>query len=278
MKERYQEITEKTEQLKGYLGAKKLLALAQEYSEKFEMSWVYHDNALEGVVYTPPELMAALRPGAVAAEASLLPIVLEIRNHKAAVEYIREEAKHGPKKPAVTMAQVRRIHDLMSGNTPEAQAARAAAERRERSEKELQKEKDRAGLRRDMPLHRTYFHEIAQPSKIMPALEKLLDFTTTAEWREFHPIQQASYIQHKFIQIFPFAEHSGKVGRMLTNMVLLRHGLLPVVIHAIDRQRYYEAFRGTEPVFRLLMMDALQNSVENGLKFFIESARKYKAV
>jgi Fic family protein len=278
MKERYQEITEKTEQLKGYLGAKKLLGLAQEYSEKFEMSWVYHDNALEGVVYTPPELMAALRPGAVAAEASLLPIVLEIRNHKAAVEYIREEAKSGSKKPAVTMSQVRRIHDLMSGNTPEAQAARAAAERRERSEKELLKEKERSGLRRDMPLHRTYFHEISQPAKIMPALEKLLDFTTTAEWREFHPIQQASWMQHKFIQIFPFAEHSGKVGRMLTNLVLLRHGLLPVVIHAIDRQRYYEAFRGPEPVFRLLMMDALQNSVENGLKFFIESARKYKAV
>jgi Fic family protein len=278
MKERYQDITEKTDKLKGYLGARKLQALAQEYTERFEMSWVYHDSALEGVVYTPQELMAALRPGAVAAEASLLPIVLEIRNHKAAVEFIKEEAKAGPKKSAVSMAQVRRIHDLLSGNTPEAQAARAAAERRERSEKELQKEKDRAGLRRDMPLHRTYFHEISQPAKIMPALEKLLDFTTTAEWREFHPIQQASYMQHKFIQVFPFAEHSGKVGRMLTNMLLLRNGLLPVVIHAIDRQRYYEAFRGTEPAFRLLLMDALQNSVDNGLKFFLESARKYKAV
>jgi Fic family protein len=278
MKERYQEITDKTEKLKGYLGAKKLQALAQDYSERFEMSWVYHDSALEGVVYTPPELMAALRPGAVAAEASLLPIVLEIRNHKACVDFLKEDAKTGAKKSVVTMTQVRRIHDLLSGNTPEAQAARAAAERRERSEKELQKEKDRAGLRRDMPLHRTYFHEISQPSKILPALEKILEFTTSAEWREFHPIQQASWMQHKFIQIFPFAEHSGKVGRMLSNLLLLRHGLLPVVIHAIDRQRYYEAFRGPEGVFRVLLMDALQNSVDNGLKFFSESARKYKVV
>jgi Fic family protein len=278
MKERYQQITDKTEKLKGYLGAKRLQALAQDYQERFEMSWVYHDSALEGVVYTPPELMAALRPGAVAAEASLLPIVLEIRNHKACVDYLKEDAKGGAKKSVVTMTQVRRIHDLLSGNTPEAQAARAAAERRERSEKELQKEKDRAGLRRDMPLHRTYFHEISQPSKILPALEKLLEFTTTAEWREFHPIHQASWMQHKFIQVFPFADHSGKVGRMLSNLLLLRHGLLPVVIHAIDRQRYYEAFRGTEPAFRLLMMDALQNSVDNGLKFFSESARKFKAV
>jgi Fic family protein len=278
MKERYQQITDKTEKLKGYLGAKKLQALAQDYTERFEMSWVYHDSALEGVVYTPPELMAALRPGAVAAEASLLPIVLEIRNHKACVDYHKEDAKGGAKTSVVTMTQVRRIHDLLSGNTPEAQAARAAAERRERSEKELQKEKDRAGLRRDMPLHRTYFHEISQPSKILPALEKILEFTTAAEWREFHPIQQASWIQHKFIQVFPFADHSGKVGRMLSNLLLLRHGLLPVVIHAIDRQRYYEAFRGPEGAFRVLLMDALQNSVDNGLKFFSESARKYKVV
>ena len=278
MKERYLDIEDKNEQLRSLLAAKKLQAHAQDFLEKFEMSWVYHDNALEGTIYTPQELMAALRPGAVAAEASLMPIVLEIRNHKACIDYLREEAKSANKKAGISMSHVRRVHDLLSGNTPEAQAARAAAERRERSEKELQKEKDRAGLRKDMPLHRTYFHEIAQPAKILPALEKLLDFTTTAEWREFHPIQQAGHLQHKFIQIFPFTEHSGKVGRMLSNYILLRHNLLPVVIHAIDRQRYYEAFRGTELAFRNLLMDAMQNSLDNGLKYFRDLARKYKVL
>src|SRR5687767_8036831 len=155
VKERALEIEEKNEQLKELLQAKKLQLQAQEFMECFEMSWVYHDNALEGVVYTSSELMAALRPGAVAAEASLMPIVLEIRNHKSALDYVREEAKTaGKKAPALTMAQVRRIHDLLSGNTPEAMAARAAAERRERSEKELAKEREKSGYRKDMPLHR----------------------------------------------------------------------------------------------------------------------------
>src|SRR5581483_647247 len=155
VKERTVEIEEKNEALRELLGAKKLQLQAQEFLKRFEMSWVYHDNAREGVVYTPAELMAALRPGAVAAEASLMPIVLEIRNHKSCLDYVREEAKNAPKKaPALTMAQVRRIHDLLSGNTPEAMAARAAAERRERSEKELAKEREKSGYRKDMPLHR----------------------------------------------------------------------------------------------------------------------------
>jgi len=277
VKERYQHIEEKNEALREIIASKK--AASQDFLEKFEMSWVYHDNALEGVVYTGQELMAALRPGAIAAEASLMPIVLEIRNHKACLEYVREEARTLPKKaPGVTMAQVRRIHDLLAGNTPEAQVARAAAERRERSEKELAKEREKAGLRKDMPLHRTYFHEIAQPAKILPALEKMLDFAATAEFREQHPILQAARVQHQFIQIFPFAEHSGKVGRMLSNLILLRNQMFPSVIHSIDRQKYYEAFRGTVGSFSNLMMDAMENSLDNALKYFRDDARKYKAV
>jgi Fic family protein len=279
VKERTVEIEEKNEALRELLGAKKLQLQAQEFLERFEMSWVYHDNALEGVVYTPAELMAALRPGAVAAEASLMPIVLEIRNHKACLDYVREEAKNASKKsPALTMTQVRRIHDLLSGNTPEAMAARAAAERRERSEKELAKEREKSGYRKDMPLHRTYFHEIAQPSKIPALLEKLVENTGSAEFREMHPINQAASIQHGMIQIFPFTEHSGKVSRMSSNMVLLRHGFFPAVIHSIDRQRYYEAFRGSATAFRTTLMDAMENALDNGLKYFRDLQRKYKAI
>ena len=85
-------------------------------------------------------------------------------------------------------------------------------------------------------------------------------------------------MQHQFIQIFPFAEHSGKVGRMLSNLILLRSQMFPSVIHSIDRQKYYEAFRGTVGSFSNLMMDAMENSLDNALKYFRDDARKYKAV
>lgn len=276
MKERYQDIDDKNEQLRDYLETH---PKGPEFLERFEMSWIYHDSALEGVVYTPQELQAALVPGTKEAEASIIPAVLEIRNHKAAVEFIKEEAKAGGKKQAqITMTVIKRIHDLLVGNTPEALEARAQMERRERTERELAKERERAGFRKDMPLHRTYFHDIAQPSKIQAQLEKLVDHTASAEFREFHPIKQAATVQHQFLQIFPFTEQSGKVGRMCSNLILLRHNYLPCVIHAIDRQKYYESFRGPVANFRGLLMDAMDNSLANGIKYFRDLTRRFRAV
>ena len=278
MKERYQGIDDKSEDLRDYLATYR--EKGQEFLQRYEMSWIYHDSALEGVVYSPTELNAALT-GQISkpAEASLMPVILEVRNHKSAVDYIREEARAGGKKVAqITLTQIKRIHDLLSGNTPEAQAARALTERRERTEKELAKEKEKSGYRKDMPLHRTYFHEIAQPVKIQGLLEKLVDYTGSAEFRELHPIEQASSVQHQFLHIFPFAEHSGKVGRMCSNLVLLRHHYLPCVIHSIDRQRYYEALRGSAPAFRILLVEAMENSLDNALKYFRDQSRRYRAI
>jgi Fic family protein len=278
VKERYQGIDDKSEDLRDYLATYR--EKGQEFLERYEMSWIYHDSALEGVVYSPTELNAALR-GEVSkpAEASLMPLILEIRNHKAAVDYVREEARTSGKKVAqITLTQIKRIHDLLSGNTPEAQAARALTERREKTERELAKEKEKSGYRKDMPLHRTYFHEIAQPAKIQPLLEKLVDYMASAEFRELHPIEQSASVQHQFLHIFPFTEHSGKVGRMCSNLVLLRHHYLPCVIHSIDRQRYYEALRGSSANFRLLMVEAMENSLDNALKYFRDQSRRYRAI
>jgi len=273
-KERFQAIEDKTKQLKHYLTQKR--PEVQDYLDRFEMAWVHHDCALEGSIYSPQELTAALHPGAVVAEASLLPIVWEIRNHKAAVDFIREESKGAKKNSALTMTFVRRVHDLLSGNTPEAQAARAVAERRERTEKEIAKEREKAGFRKDIPLHKTYLHEIAQPAKVQPMLEKLLDWTASAEFRELHPVLQAGRVQHQFIQIFPFTETSGKVGRMLSNYLLMRNGLIPAVILSVDRAKYFESFRSGFSSFSNLLMDAMDSSLDNGLKYFRDLSRFYR--
>lgn len=274
MKERYQDIEDKNEKLRDTLQTH---PRAQDFLERFEMSWIFHDNALEGVVYAPQELAAAIRPGRAPVEASMQPAILEINNHKSAVDFARHEAKtSGRKGVVITLNMVRHMHDLFLGNTTQAQAARAATERRERTEKELVKERERASFRKDMPLHRTYFHDIAQPGKIQPLLEKLLELSSTSDFRESHPIKQAATFQHQFLQIFPFSDHSGKVARMFSNMFLLKSHFLPCVIHSVDRQRYYESLRGNNVAFRSLVMEAMENSLDNALKFFRDQGRVYK--
>jgi Fic family protein len=219
--------------------------LAEEFLRRYELSWLYHENALEGVVYTSQELATALENPAVA-DAAFVNAFQEIRNHKAAIDLVREEAR--AKKLRINVTLVKKLNDTLA----------AGIEGRDLLE-----------LRKDMPLHRAYFHEIAQPAKIPALLQKVLDACDTADFRNAHPIQRASKLHHGFMQVFPYTENSGRIGRLLANLVLLQAGYrVPCIIHATDRQRYYESLRLPETALRDLTMEALDNALEQAEKLF----------
>jgi Fic family protein len=221
--------------------------LGDEFMRRYELSWLYHENALEGVVYTGQELATALLNQPLA-DATFVGALQEIRNHKLAIDLVREDAKS--KKLRVNLTLVKKLYETLGAGTD-----RSVAE-----------------FRKDMPLHRAYFHDIAQPAKIPALLQKVLDSCDSAEFRNAHPIQRATRLHHGFMQVFPFTENSGRVARLLANLVLLQAGYrLPCIIHATDRQRYYESLRVPEATLRDLMVEALDNALGQGEKFFREA-------
>jgi Fic family protein len=244
MKTRYAVIDDRLGELRRVIRREKERARA--FQARFDLSLIYHENALEGVVFSSHELVAALDPNGVASDASQVPVFAEIRNHRAALAMVRAEARDPKSKLTVTL--MKRIHEVLNA-TPE-------------------EDREKLVYRKDMPLHRTYFHDIAQPPQIPVQLEKLVEFTTTAEYREAHPIHQAAAIQWMFMQAFPFTEHSGKVARLLSQLIFIRSGYLPAIIHAIDRQRYYESLRLPQAALRQLLIEAMENSIDNAISFF----------
>ena len=63
------------------------------YRDSLDMSWIYHDSALEGSVYTGQELRGAIgAPVPLATDSSIQPICEEIRRHREALDYIRDYA------------------------------------------------------------------------------------------------------------------------------------------------------------------------------------------
>lgn len=222
--------------------------VAQDFLQKYELSWMYHENALEGVIYTVQELVAGLAAPQPVADAMVIGVLQEVRNHKAAIDLVRAEA--ASKKTRVNLTLVKKIHETLH--------------------KGIQS-KGPSDFRKDMPLHRAYFHEIAQPARIPTLLAKVLDATDTAEFRKSHPIVQAARVQHGFMQVYPYTDGSGKVARLLANLYLIHGGFLPCVIHSIDRQRYYDSFRMPEAVLRDLMTEAIDNSLGHAEKHFAET-------
>ncbi len=223
---------------------------AAEFQRAYEMSWFYHENALEGVVLTEEEILLALEYFVVP-DPTLLGLVTLVRNHRDALSRVKAEADRRTPLELPFLEEL--FHTLSRGLDG----------------------KPGALWRKEMPLHRAYYHDILHPPKIAPELEKLCAFTATSEFREFHPLKQAAHVHWGLMRVYPFADHNGRIARLVQTIYLLRAGYPPAIVHAIDRQRYYDVLRLPSSSLRALLTEAMQNSLENGKKFF--RAKREKA-
>jgi Fic family protein len=224
------------------LEAKTPQAALADYRAKFEMSWIHHDSAIEGIVYEPTELAAALNDVPVT-DAALLPVYDEIRQFKAAIRLIRELSVD--RKLPIDQPLIERLYVTLSPEEPEAK------------------------FRKDIPLHRLYFHEIAPPDKIAEKMAALIEWLASDETlRTMHATRIAARAHYMFLQAYPYPKHSGKVGRLLMNLMLLREGYPPAILHATDRQRYYEALRTSADATSAIVLEALENSLASAIRYF----------
>jgi len=222
-------------------------ALTRSFWEKLDLSWTYHECALEGVVVTAEEMDAALKLTAPVAENGKIKMafLLEVRRQREAIELCKTEARNKTIKLDADYAK--RLFETLTGG-PENKGAME--------------------LRKEMPLHRTYFHDILQPSKIAAEYEKVFADLEKDEFLSLTPLQQATSFHHRFMTVFPFTDLSGRVGRLMLNTLLMHAGYLPAVIHGIDRQRYFDSLRHAPRLLQGVLTEAVEHVTEHGFKYF----------
>jgi Fic family protein len=226
-------IEERTALLEGRL-LKADAQFQEQYRENLDMSWIYHDSAIEGVVYTFQELRTAVDPTAhVMADSGLQPACEEIRRHREALNFIRDYAPK--KRQPITVDLVKKIYLILH---PE--------------EGDLKTVK----YRKDIPQHRLYFHEYAPPDKITYKVRAIVEWINDPETR-----RTRSPIRLDLLRVFPFAEDSGKVARLLMNLLLLRAGYPPAIVHSTERQRYYDALKGSSTAMNQIVQEAIDNNL-----------------
>jgi Fic family protein len=226
-----------------------------QFHERLDISWIYHENALEGVVLSYSEIKAAIDKKIIS-DVSLIPMYQEIKNQKAAIEYMRDLCAR--RKATFTLDVVRKIYGLL---TPE-EAPKSVP------------------YRRDNPLHRLYYHEIAQPDKIPARMKKVVDWMGEEDARRLHPIERAARFHFQFMGIYPWTKNVGRAGRLIMNFLLLREGYPPAIIHAIERQRYYEALRGEHAGLLPLIVESVSGTVEAAARIlgdFVGETRRSRA-
>jgi chemotaxis protein histidine kinase CheA len=228
----------------------------RDYQESIDMSWIHHDSALEGVVYTFQELKAALDPaGTVITDSSLQPVIDEIRRHKSAIDLVRDlgERKRAP----ITVDTIKKIYVTLHPEEGDIKTVK---------------------YRRDIPQHRLYFHEYAHPEKIPQKVRQVVDWLNGPEPKKLKsPIRVAARVHYELLRAFPFQNDSGKVARLVMNLILIRHGHPPALIHSTERQRYYEALKGALPVLVQMVTESILNALSSIEKLLDEHDAKLRA-
>ncbi len=211
----------------------------REYSESFDMSWIHHDSALEGVVYTYQELKTAVDLNIVIVpDSSLQPVCEEIRRHKEALEWARELGNNDTPLGAEILKRLLLLLHPEEGDLKSVK------------------------YRKEIPQHRLYFHDYAPPDKIAVRIRQAFDWLHGPEPAKLKDtIRVASRLHYDLLRTFPFPQDSGKVARLIMNILLMRAGLPPVIVHSTERQRYYDALRGSLPTIVQMVSDSMRNAM-----------------
>jgi len=223
--------------------AKQSPGFRHHYGETFDMSWIYHDTALEGVVYTFDELRTAFRSDEVTVvDSSVMPIYDAIRRHKAAIDFVRATAQK--KRTPLSVELLKHIYIILHPEEGDAKSVK---------------------YRRDIPQHRLYFHEYAPPDKVAYRVRRIVEGAAGPETkRSTAMLRLAARAHYQLARAYPFPHDSGKLARLFMNLLLMRGGLPPAIIHATERQRYYEALKlGTPASLIKMLQDAVENSLSS---------------
>lgn len=114
-------------------------------------------------------------------------------------------------------------------------------------------------------------HEVGSAmSELISGTNKRIQYAETDNI-EAHPLFIATYFHQKFLnEIHPFSDGNGRIGRIFTNLILLKQGYPPIFIENIDRDEYLKRFeQSDEDISPMLdfMADRLVESLQAKLTF-----------
>ena len=93
-------------------------------------------------------------------------------------------------------------------------------------------------------------------------MRQILDWVNDPETRRTrNSVRVAARAHYDLLRVFPFTQDSGKVARLFMNLLLLRSGYPPAIVHSTERQRYYDALKGSSAT----MTQIVQESIDNNL-------------
>lgn len=171
--------------------------------------------------------------------------LFEAKNLARVVAYINTKAKEAELTPELILL----LHQMLLANIREEIAGR---------------------FRKETEWVRVGTHIAVDPKQIDAKLEAaLIKYHAAANE---HIIKKIALLHLTFEHIHPFVDGNGRIGRVISNYLLIREGYVPINIKFIDRKLYYAAFKefdekGATTIMEEIVGKALTNSYHKRLAY-----------
>ncbi|WP_077303381.1 Fic family protein [Virgibacillus pantothenticus] len=207
--------------------------LLKDLKADFYIKNTYHSNAIEGNTLTLYETKAVLEDG-ITIQGKSFREHAEANNHKEAIEYVEELINDDI---PLNQRTIKDIHAIVMQGI----------------------DRSIAGKYRNTPALITgATHTPPSHEKVQDEMDNLMDWYENTN--DLHPVEKASLLHAKFVNIHPFADGNGRTARLLMNFELMKEKYPPVTIEKEDRFRYYE----------VLDISGIEENYEPFISFIVE--------
>ena len=193
--------------------------------DNFRILFAYNSGAIENAEITYHDTREIFENGKVISFTGNLRTIFEISNQKTCYEYLLDKII---KKEKISENLIKKVHELLTIGTYDERRYILNGERPGEYKKH-----DYVTGREEVGV---------SSSEVAKEIENLLNEVNSVNTNNAEDIIKiATYFHNKFENIHAFADGNGRVGRTLTNYILMINNMPPLIVYDEDKKYYYAA-------------------------------------
>lgn len=193
--------------------------------DNFRILFAYNSGAIENAEITYHDTREIFENGKVISFTGNLRTIFEISNQKTCYEYLLDKII---KKEKISENLIKKVHELLTIGTYDERRYILNGERPGEYKKH-----DYVTGREEVG---------ARANEVAKEIENLLNEVNSVNTNNAEDIIKiATYFHNKFENIYAFADGNGRVGRTLTNYILMINNMPPLIVYDEDKKYYYAA-------------------------------------
>ena len=193
--------------------------------DNFRILFAYNSGAIENAEITYHDTREIFENGKVISFTGNLRTIFEISNQKTCYEYLLDKII---KKEKISENLIKKVHELLTIGTYDERRYILNGERPGEYKKH-----DYVTGREEVGV---------SASEVEKEIENLVNEVNSINTNDAEDIIKIdTYFHNKFENIHDFADGNGRVGRTLTNYILMINNMPPLIVYDEDKKYYYAA-------------------------------------